>query len=37
MKLKMKEDQSVDTSILHRQEIKTTMGGFSETKFREET
>jgi hypothetical protein len=37
MKLKKKEDQSVDTSILLRRENKTPMEGFTETKFGAET
>jgi hypothetical protein len=37
MKLKKKEDQSVNTSILLRRGIKIPMGGDTETKFRAET
>jgi hypothetical protein len=37
MKLKKKEDQSVDTSILLRRGNKILMDGFTETKFRAET
>jgi hypothetical protein len=37
MKLKKKEDQSVDTSILLRRGSKIPMEGFTETKFRAET
>jgi hypothetical protein len=37
MKLKMKEDQSVDTSSLLRMEKKIPMKGVTETKFRAET
>jgi hypothetical protein len=37
MKLKKKEDQSVDTSILHRTGNKIFMEGFRETKFGAET
>jgi hypothetical protein len=37
MKLKMKEDQSVDTLILLRREDKIPMEGVTETKFRAET
>jgi hypothetical protein len=37
MKLKKKEDQSVDTSILLRRENKIPMGGVTETKFGAET
>jgi hypothetical protein len=37
MKLKKKEDQSVDTSILLRRGNKIPMEGVSETKFRAET
>jgi hypothetical protein len=37
MKLKKKEDHSVDTSVLLRRGIKITMGGITETKFRAET
>jgi hypothetical protein len=37
MKLKKKEDQSVDTSILLRRGNKTTMEGATETKFGVET
>jgi hypothetical protein len=33
MKLKEKEDQSVDTSILLRRENKIHMGGVTETKY----
>jgi hypothetical protein len=35
MKLKKKEDQSVDTSTLLRKGNKISMKGFIETKFRE--
>jgi hypothetical protein len=37
MKLKEKEDQSVDTYILLRRGNKITMEGITETKFRAET
>jgi hypothetical protein len=37
MKLKKKEDQSVDTSILLRRGDKIPMKGVTETKFRAET
>jgi hypothetical protein len=37
MKLKKKEDQSVDTSILLRRGNKIPMEEFTETKFRAET
>jgi hypothetical protein len=37
MKLKKKEDQHVDTSILLRRGNKIPMGGVTETKFRAET
>jgi hypothetical protein len=37
MKLKKKEDHSVDTSDLFRQGIKIPMGGVTETKFGTET
>jgi hypothetical protein len=37
MKLKKKEDQSVDTSILLRKGNKIPMEGVTETKFRAET
>jgi hypothetical protein len=37
MKLKKKEDQSVDTSILFRRGNKIPMEGVTETKFRAET
>ena len=37
MKLKKKEDQSVDTSLLHRMENKIPMEGVTETKFGAET
>jgi hypothetical protein len=37
MKLKKKEDQSVDTSIIFRRENKITMEGVTETNFRGET
>jgi hypothetical protein len=37
MKLKKKEDQSVDTSILLRRGNKITMEGVTETKFGTET
>jgi hypothetical protein len=37
MKLKKKEDQSVDTLILLRRENKISMEGVTETKFRTET
>jgi hypothetical protein len=37
MKLKKKEDQSVDTSILLRRGNKIPMEGVTETKFRAET
>jgi hypothetical protein len=37
MKLKKKEDQSVDTSILLRMGNKIPMEGVTETKFRAET
>ena len=37
MKLKKKEDQSVDTSLLLRMGNKIPMGGVTETKFRAET
>jgi hypothetical protein len=37
MKLKKKEDQSVDTSILLRRENKIPMGGITETKCGVET
>jgi hypothetical protein len=37
MKLKKKEDQSVDTSILLRMGNKIPMEGATETKFRTET
>jgi hypothetical protein len=33
MKLKKKEDQSVDTSVLLRREVKILMGGDTGTKF----
>jgi hypothetical protein len=36
MKLKKKEDQSVDTSLLLRMGNKVPMGGVTETKFRAE-
>jgi hypothetical protein len=36
MKLKKKEDQSVDTSILLRRENKIPIEGVTETKFRAE-
>jgi hypothetical protein len=37
MKLKKKEDQSVDTSLLVRMENKLPMEGVTETKFRAKT
>jgi hypothetical protein len=37
MKLKKKEDHSVDTSVLLRRAIKIPMRGDTETKFEEET
>ena len=37
MKLKKKEDQSVDTSFLLRMDNKIPMEGVTETKFRAET
>jgi hypothetical protein len=37
MKLKKKEDQSVDTSVLLRKGIKILMGGCTETKCGAET
>jgi hypothetical protein len=37
MKLKKKEDQSVDTSILHRKGNKILLEGVTEAKFRAET
>jgi hypothetical protein len=37
MKLKKKEDQSVDTSILPKRGDKIPMKGVTETKFRAET
>ena len=37
MKLKKKEDQSVDTSFLLRMGNKKSMEGVTETKFRAET
>jgi hypothetical protein len=37
MKLKMKEDHSVDTLVLLRREIKISMGGYTETKSGAET
>jgi hypothetical protein len=37
MKLKNKEDQSVDTSFLLKMGEKIPMGGVTETKFRAET
>jgi hypothetical protein len=37
MKLKKKEDRSVDTSVLLRKGIKIPMGGDTETKFGAET
>jgi hypothetical protein len=37
MKLKKKEDQSVDTSLLLRRRNKTAMGGDTEIKCRAET
>jgi hypothetical protein len=37
MKLKKKEDQTVDTSFLLRMENKITMEGVTETKFGAET
>jgi hypothetical protein len=37
MKLKKKEDQSVDTSIILRRGNKIPMEGVTETKFRAET
>jgi hypothetical protein len=37
MKLKKKEDQSLDTSLLIRMEKKISMGGDTETKYGAET
>jgi hypothetical protein len=37
MKLKKKEDHSVDSSVLLRRGIKIPMGGDTETKIRAET